>query len=77
MPHSLGVDTLDRGSIDSSSVSTLGVIRLSTLRLVVIVAEDTSPLLHGFLVVLGQQSCIRTTMVDLHLWTSTFVTRVH
>jgi hypothetical protein len=73
----LCVDALDIGSVDCPGVAALGVVRLCALGLAVVVAEDTSPLLHGLLVVLGAQGSIRAAVVDLHLGAASSVAGVH
>lgn len=71
------INSLDARSVDGPSVTTLGIIGFCALWLVVVVAKHTSPLLHGFLVVLGSQSAVGGAVVDLHLGSRAVVSRVH
>jgi hypothetical protein len=63
----LSVDTLDRSAVGGLGVAALGGVGLGALGLVVVVAEDTGPLLHGLLVVGGTQGGVGAAVVDLHL----------
>jgi hypothetical protein len=75
--NTLCINTLHHRSIDRPSVSTLRIISLRALRLVVVVTEYTSPLLHSLLIVLRTQGTVRTAMVDLHLWAAAIVAGIH
>ena len=71
------VDTLDIGTVDGPGVSALGVVGLGALGLVVVVAEDTRPFLHGLLVVSRTQGSISAAVIDLHLGAGAGEARVH
>jgi hypothetical protein len=73
----LSVDTLDRSAVGSLGVAALGGVGLGALGLVVVVAEDARPLLHGLLVVSRTQGSVGAAVVDLHLGAGTGEARVH
>lgn len=77
MTDTLSINSLDARSIDGPGVAALGIVGLCALWLAVVVAKHTGPLLHGFLVVLGLQSAVGATVVDLHLGSRAVVSRVH
>lgn len=77
MSDALCVDTLHAGSIGGPGVAALWVVGLRTLRLVVAVSEDASPLLHRLLVIGRAQSGVRAAVVDLHLGACAVVGWVH
>lgn len=73
----LSVDTLDRSAVGSLGVAALGSVGLGALWLVVVVAEDARPLLHGLLVVSRTQGSVGAAVVDLHLGAGAGEARVH
>jgi hypothetical protein len=73
----LSVDTLDRSAVGSLGVAALGGVGLGALGLVVVVAEDARPLLHGLLVVSRTQGSVGAAVVDLHLGAGAGEARVH
>jgi hypothetical protein len=73
----LRIDALHIWSVDGPGVATLRIVRLCALGLVVVVSENTSPLLHSLLVVLRAQSSIGASMVDLHLRAAAVVAGGH
>ena len=73
----LSVDTLDRSAVGSLGVAALGSVGLGALGLVVVVAKDAGPLLHGLLVVSRTQGSVSAAVVDLHLGASAGEARVH
>lgn len=77
MTNTRSIDSLHVRSINGPSVPALRIIGLCALRLVVVVAKHTSPLLHSLLVILGLQSAVGAAVVDLHLRATAVVSGVH
>ena len=72
-----GKDTLNIGTPDGLGESALRGVLLDALGLVVVVAENTGPLLHRLGVVLGAEGGIDIAVVDLHLRARAGVASVH
>lgn len=77
MSYTSRVDALHRWPVDGPGVRALRVALLRALWLVIVVAEHASPLLHCLLVVLGSESSIGTSVIDLHLGSRSSVSRIH
>ena len=77
MSNTRSVDTLNLRSVNSPGVSALRSVLLCAGRLAVIVAKDTSPLLHGLSIVCGAQSSVGAAMIHLHLGAVALVVGVH
>jgi hypothetical protein len=77
MPHPSRINPLHTRPINRPRISTLRVIILHTRRLIVIVPEYTSPLLHRLLVVLRLKRGVHAAVVDLHPRARAVVAGVH